>query len=174
MPEPSNRPGFQQLKPRTSNTNIIEDSLATIPEATVSSTDQSPLVETVKDQVASILDPIQRHTALVKIQGPFNDVQLDSIARGMVYLQKLGLVSVIVVERDDWTRGDESERTDVTEDGARVVKALEQQGARARPVFQAIARLGPKPAPSNASTGNSPRISRIRKSTSIAPHLISD
>jgi hypothetical protein len=47
------------------------------------------------------LNPRIRRTALVKIQGPFTDVQLNSVARGMAQLQKLGLVSVIVVDRDD-------------------------------------------------------------------------
>jgi amino-acid N-acetyltransferase len=102
-------------------------------------------VESVQQQVASILDPIHRHTALIKIQGPFTDTQLESITKGIVYLEKLGLVSVIIVERDDWAPGDEQERSDVVEESARVVRALERQGARARPIFQAISRLGPTP-----------------------------
>lgn len=47
---------------------------------------------------------IQQHTALVKVQGPFTRRQLESIADGMVYLKKLGLVSVIVVEGDGWSQ----------------------------------------------------------------------
>ena len=58
----------------------------------------------------SILHPVYRRTALVKIQGPFTDRQLDSIARGMVYLDKAGLTSVIVVEHDDLPKGEEHER----------------------------------------------------------------
>lgn len=46
----------------------------------------------------------QQHTALVKVQGPFTKRQLESIADGMVYLKKLGLVSVIVVEGDGWSQ----------------------------------------------------------------------
>lgn len=122
--------------------NTLGTSKLEIPIAT----DTASLSEHLTNkQIESILDPVHRHTALVKIQGPFNDRQLESIARGMVYLQKLGLVSVIVVERDDWTRGDEHERSDVIDEAGRVVKALEEQGARARPLLQAIARLGPKP-----------------------------
>jgi amino-acid N-acetyltransferase len=95
--------------------------------------------------VKSILDPVQQHTALVKIQGPFTDVQLDSIARGMVYLEKLGLVSVIVVENDEFKRGDVDERELVVDETMRVVKALEKHGTRARPVLGPVVRLGPKP-----------------------------
>ncbi|KAL0578615.1 Amino-acid acetyltransferase, mitochondrial [Marasmius crinis-equi] len=94
--------------------------------------------------IASILNPVVRRTALVKVQGPFTDVQLESIARGMVYLEKLGLVSVIVVENDELVR-DQDDRSSIVEETMRVVSALEKQGARARPVLGAVVRLGPKP-----------------------------
>lgn len=45
--------------------------------------------------------PVQQHTALVKVQGPFTTRQLESIADGMVYLKRLGLVSVIVLDSED-------------------------------------------------------------------------
>jgi amino-acid N-acetyltransferase len=95
--------------------------------------------------VSSILNPINYHTALVKFQGPFSPRQLESIARGMVHLSKLGLVSVIVIESDDWVPGEEGERRDAVEECMTVAKALEEQGARARPVLDAIVRLGPHP-----------------------------
>ncbi|KAF5312727.1 hypothetical protein D9619_002879 [Psilocybe cf. subviscida] len=95
--------------------------------------------------VASILNPIYRRTALVKIQGPYTDVQLDSICRGLVYLEKLGLVSVIVVENVERPRGDEDERSVIIDEVMRVVTNLEKQGSRARPVVGAVVRLGPKP-----------------------------
>ncbi|KAG1757741.1 mitochondrial amino-acid acetyltransferase [Suillus lakei] len=94
--------------------------------------------------LSSILNPVYRRTALVKLQGPFTNKQLDSIARGMVYLEKLGLVSVIVVENDQ-VRGDDGERSALIEEIMRVVSALEAQGAEARPVLGTIVRLGPKP-----------------------------
>ncbi|KAJ3808106.1 mitochondrial amino-acid acetyltransferase [Lentinula lateritia] len=99
----------------------------------------------VSPLIASIIDPVIRRTALVKIQGPFNQVQLDSIARGMVYLEKLGLVSVIVVENDDVQRGEQDSRSVIVEDTMRLVSCLEKHGARARPVLGAVVRLGPKP-----------------------------
>ncbi|KAF8757074.1 N-acetylglutamate synthase [Rhizoctonia solani] len=95
--------------------------------------------------IASILNPVQRHTALVKFQGPFTDRQLESVARGMVYLEKLGLTSVIVVELDDWVRGEPDERARILQETRRVVEALEAQGARARPLTEAVVRLGPHP-----------------------------
>ncbi|KAF9479726.1 mitochondrial amino-acid acetyltransferase [Pholiota conissans] len=97
----------------------------------------SPVIE-------SILDPVYRRTALVKIQGPFSSNQLDSICKGLVYLEKLGLVSVIVVENDEQPRGEEDERSAIIDDVMRVVTGLEKMGSRARPVVGAVVRLGPK------------------------------
>jgi amino-acid N-acetyltransferase len=62
-----------------------------------------------------------------------------------VYLEKLGLVSVIVVENDEQVRGEQDERSAIVEETMRVVNCLERQGARARPVVGAVVRLGPKP-----------------------------
>lgn len=101
--------------------------------------------QAVPPVAAQILNPVYRRTALVKLQGPFTDRQLDSVCKGLVYLEKLGLVSVIVVELDDWIRGDDGEKVAVTNEVNRVVSALESQGARARPILQSVVRLGPKP-----------------------------
>ena len=81
----------------------------------------------------------------MKVQGPFTDVQLDSITRGLVYLEKLGLVSVVVVENDNLFIGDHDERATMIEETMRVVRSLEKHGSRARPVLGPIVRLGPKP-----------------------------
>ncbi|KAG8887751.1 Amino-acid acetyltransferase, mitochondrial [Tulasnella sp. 332] len=98
-----------------------------------------------------LLNPIQRRTALVKLQGPFTDRQLESICLGLVYLGKLGLVCVIVVARDDWHPGSSGERRNAQEDVMRVARELEAQGAKARPILGPTVRLGPKPRQSNDS-----------------------
>ncbi|TFK56947.1 mitochondrial amino-acid acetyltransferase [Heliocybe sulcata] len=95
--------------------------------------------------INAILNPIYRRTALVKIQGPFTDRQLDSVCRGIIYLEKLGLVSVIVVENDDLPRGVEHERDAILEDTLRVAQFLEHHGGKARPTLGALVRLGPQP-----------------------------
>ncbi|KAG1825772.1 uncharacterized protein BJ212DRAFT_1475153 [Suillus subaureus] len=126
---------------------ILNDSTPSFPkEAPDISVNKQP--EQVKPSpspiLSSILNPVYRRTALVKLQGPFTNKQLDSIARGMVYLETLGLVSVIVVENDQ-VRGDDGERSALIEEVMRVVSALEAQGAEARPVLGTVVRLGPKP-----------------------------
>lgn len=45
---------------------------------------------------------IESHTALVKVQGPFSNRQLQSIAEGLNYLKQLGLFSVIVLDNESW------------------------------------------------------------------------
>ena len=44
----------------------------------------------------------ESHTALVKLQGPFTNRQLLSIAEGLAYLKQLGLLCVVVVDHDGW------------------------------------------------------------------------
>ncbi|KAF8500662.1 mitochondrial amino-acid acetyltransferase [Hysterangium stoloniferum] len=108
-----------------------------------------PTVEAPSLIISSILDPVYRRTALVKIQGPFTDRQLESVATGMVYLEKLGLVSVVVVDHDDWVKGEAGERARVVEEVIRVTAALERQGAKARPLLEPIVRLGPESHPNS-------------------------
>lgn len=111
-------------------------------EAANAASEPNPLVETM-------LNPIVRRPALVKIQGPFTDHQLFSIARGIHHLQKLGLVSVVVIDRDDIPPTEsldsvaaEAQRTLMLRDVERCVHFLAKSQAPARPVLATVARLG--------------------------------
>ncbi|KAI5124087.1 hypothetical protein M0805_000902 [Coniferiporia weirii] len=135
---PRARPIQQPVTPQ------LDLSLPPLPTSQdVASTSQEPVP--VHPLATSILNPVHRRTALIKFQGPFTDRQLESVAKGLVYLEKLGLTSVIVVELDNWIKGETDEKANATEEVMRVVSALERQGARARPILQSIVRLGPKP-----------------------------
>jgi amino-acid N-acetyltransferase len=101
----------------------------------------NPLVETV-------LNPILQRPALVKIQGPFSDTQLRSVANGIHHLQKLGLVSVVVIDRDDippFESSDpvaaEAQRELMLRDTERVVHFLTRGGAPARPILSTVTRI---------------------------------
>ncbi len=93
-----------------------------------------------------ILGRASQRTALVKIQGPFSSAQLESVAKGMAYLQKLGLVSVIVVDRDDLHSGIENGlsaqdlRQIAMRDVERTVSSLIKYRAPARPVLATVIR----------------------------------
>lgn len=93
------------------------------------------------------------HTALVKIQGPFTDRQLESIAEGMVYLKKLGLVSIIVMDNESWMEegntitglSDGERRTRIIslrermkEETLKFADMLEEQGGEARPLLEGV------------------------------------
>jgi len=98
--------------------------------------------------VTSLLNPVVRRPALVKIQGPFTDVQLNSVSRGMARLQKLGLVSVIVVDRDDLPSSEpedpvaqQRQRTVMLREVERVCQFLSRHRAQARPILATVARL---------------------------------
>ncbi|PWN19067.1 hypothetical protein BCV69DRAFT_284663 [Microstroma glucosiphilum] len=68
---------------------------------------------------------VQQHTALVKVQGPFTRRQLESIADGMIYLKKLGLVSVIVVDGEEWSLPGYT--SEFSSDGIRMEQAEEDK-----------------------------------------------
>lgn len=100
-----------------------------------------------------LMQPVHRHTALVKIQGPFTDRQLESIAEGMVYLKKLGLVSIIVLDHEEWTHEEEaltafshedrqericSLRESIKAETLRLADMLEAKGGEARPLLDGV------------------------------------
>lgn len=101
-----------------------------------------------------LLAPENRHTALVKVQGPFTDRQLESIAEGMVYLKKLGLVSIIVVDNEAWMEREKETmletsleekrrkviklREEMKKETLRFTSMLEAKGGEARPLLEGV------------------------------------
>lgn len=96
---------------------------------------------------------INLHTALVKIQGPFTDRQLESIAEGMVYLKRLGLVSIIVMDNEEWDlareiiQGESKQeresriillREEMKRDTLKFADMLEAKGGEARPLLEGV------------------------------------
>ncbi|WWC66469.1 uncharacterized protein I206_100371 [Kwoniella pini CBS 10737] len=123
---------------------------STTSDITTTSTSTSNKTESQAENplVNSLLNPIIRRPALVKIQGPFTDAQLDSICKGMAHLQKLGLVSVIVVDRDDLPTIESKDRFEaqrqrsiVRKEVERVVHFLSRHRSIARPIFSTVARI---------------------------------
>ncbi|BGP17368.1 hypothetical protein JCM10213_003412 [Rhodosporidiobolus nylandii] len=97
--------------------------------------------------------PASRHTALVKVQGPFSDRQLESIAEGMVYLKKLGLVSIVVMDHEQWMVEEQRlEHLDSVRRREEVIKLreqmkretlrfsemLERKGGSSRPLLEGV------------------------------------
>lgn len=86
----------------------------------------------------SFLEPDHQHTGIVKVQGPFSDRQLNSIAEGLVYLRRLGLVSMIVVDLDDWSPEHPDYKLRMRNEVLRVTDMLEQAGGEAQPILEAL------------------------------------
>ncbi|GAA5848851.1 hypothetical protein JCM8547_006366 [Rhodosporidiobolus lusitaniae] len=97
--------------------------------------------------------PASRHTALVKVQGPFSDRQLESIAEGMVYLKKLGLVPIVVMDHEKWVEeeerfadlDDKRRREEVSrlrdhmkQESIRFSDMLEKMGGASRPLLEGV------------------------------------
>lgn len=85
-----------------------------------------------------ILSPVLEHTGLVKVQGPFNDRQLKSIAEGLVYLRKLGLIPIIVVDFEGWSARQRDARIEINDEVMRLVEMLEKAGGSAWPITQPV------------------------------------
>lgn len=82
----------------------------------------------------SILNPLHRHTALIKVEYPLGEHQAE-IARTLVSLQKLGLLPVVVVDSP-------GSRQQVTDTVLSLVDAIDSAGGRARPILNAIFENG--------------------------------
>ncbi|WVQ97157.1 amino-acid acetyltransferase, mitochondrial [Kwoniella sp. CBS 9459] len=141
--------------PPSPNTVPSTDALPATPTTGNANTEDGTDANASNPLVNSLLDPILRRPALVKIQGPFTDAQLDSICRGMAHLQKLGLVSVIVVDRDDLPSTESKDRFEAQRQRAivrheveRIVHFLGRHRAVARPIFSTVARIIENPPPS--------------------------
>ena len=143
---PHDNPSFPLSKSTTPTTAFIE--------SPSSAAGELHPVEGKTELAEELLQPIHRHTALVKIQGPFTDRQLESIAEGMVYLKKLGLVSIIVMDSEEWaepvphpyleetveerTARHVALREKMKADTLRFTDMLEAQGGEARPLLEGV------------------------------------
>lgn len=144
------RPAFplsDQTTPTTAYTQTVSSSSAQSTSADDIVTGKTPLAD-------SLLAPENRHTALVKVQGPFTERQLESIAEGMVYLKKLGLVSIIVVDNESWMEREKQTfvgmtteekrrevvrlREEMKRETLRVTRMLEAKGGSARPLLEGV------------------------------------
>jgi amino-acid N-acetyltransferase len=119
------------------------------PRASTSKNVDVTAAEAGNEVIESIIDPVHHHAALVKIQGPFTDRQLASIAEGMVYLRKLGLISIIVLDSEEWIQTvepSEGERANLREsmvqETMRFAEMLDDKGCSARPINEGVIRIG--------------------------------
>lgn len=104
--------------------------------------------------VDSLLWPTD-HLALIKLEGPFEKENLAAIATTLVQLQKLGLMSIVMLDNQGWWQNQgpaalssgslESEveqsvetRRRMMKDMAEMVEEIEKFGGRARPIYEGV------------------------------------
>ncbi|CAG8604687.1 5593_t:CDS:2 [Ambispora gerdemannii] len=95
--------------------------------------------------IDSLLTPSVNHIALIKIQGPLNELNRKDIAKTLLHLQKLGLMSIVVVGNEDWkemilegsSRFRELFQKMIIEAGL-ICDAIEQNGGRATPIYNSV------------------------------------
>ncbi|GAA99668.1 uncharacterized protein L969DRAFT_47295 [Mixia osmundae IAM 14324] len=123
---------------------ITEQILSDLPKASAATTSPAEASQVLLDReqfVDKLLNPVHQHTAIVKVQGPFTDRQLSSIAEGMVYLKKLGLVAIMSLDNEDWAGlADKPDllRQTIIAETLELVDKLETAGAGARPLIDDV------------------------------------
>ncbi|ORZ04077.1 hypothetical protein BCR41DRAFT_328592 [Lobosporangium transversale] len=147
---PSPREARQFLSRFTLPAPVQKTSLTSSTHLAVSGTDSSP--SSNKTFVDSLLWPTD-HVALIKLEGPFEHDNLIAIANTLVQLQRLGLMSVVMLDNQTWWRhqsphlndalvsgSDQSAeiRRRMMNDMADVVEEIERSGGRARPIYDGV------------------------------------
>ncbi|KAF9272609.1 Amino-acid acetyltransferase, mitochondrial [Mortierella alpina] len=100
------------------------------------------------DFVDTLLWPTD-HLALIKLEGPFEKQSLTAIANTLVQLQRLGLMSVVMLDNQTWWQDagglDQSAETRqrMMKDMLELVEEIEKSGGKARPVSEDIFEAPP-------------------------------
>ncbi|KAG0263104.1 Amino-acid acetyltransferase, mitochondrial [Mortierella polycephala] len=89
------------------------------------------------------------HLALIKLEGPFKKDDLAAVASTLVQLQRIGLLSVVMLDNQTWWQkqssfdsGAENQsaatRQRMLKDMTEFVEEIEKFGGRARPVYEGV------------------------------------
>ncbi|KAF9178719.1 Amino-acid acetyltransferase, mitochondrial [Haplosporangium sp. Z 767] len=89
------------------------------------------------------------HLALIKLEGPFEKDNLAAVASTLVQLQRIGLLSVVMLDNQTWWQkqgsfdsGAENQsvatRQRMLKDMTEIVDEIEKFGGRARPVYEGV------------------------------------
>ncbi|KAF9084389.1 Amino-acid acetyltransferase, mitochondrial [Mortierella sp. AD031] len=101
--------------------------------------------------VDSLLWPTD-HLALIKLEGPFSKDSLAGVANTLVQLQRLGFMSVVMLDNQIWWQNNDLVSTDsgidlhpsaetrrrMMKDMADIVEEIELSGGRARPIYEGV------------------------------------
>lgn len=114
-----------------------------------------PLIQQLTVQKTPFIDTLFttriEHVALIKIQGPFTPLDLKCVAKTLVHLQKLGMMSIAVLDNDEWRETLQEGplkfnelRKQMMEDATKISEAIENAGGRSTPIPNEIFTLTKK------------------------------
>ncbi|KAF9341026.1 Amino-acid acetyltransferase, mitochondrial [Linnemannia elongata] len=102
--------------------------------------------------IDSLLWPTD-HLALIKLEGPFDKDGLSGVANTLVQLQRLGLMSVVMLDNQTWWQSNAAQvptdsgvnlhpaaetRRRMMKDMTDIVEEIESSGGRARPIYEGV------------------------------------
>ncbi|KAG9296350.1 hypothetical protein G9A89_014942 [Geosiphon pyriformis] len=118
--------------------------------------------------VDSLFTPQIDHIALIKIQCPLTELNHKYVAKTLVNLQRLGLMSIVVLGNEEWKdmmlegpRNFYKLQQRMIEEAGMVSEAVEKAGGRATPIYNGVFTIKNKPLSANEvhdklqTTGNS-------------------
>ncbi|KAF8926568.1 Amino-acid acetyltransferase, mitochondrial, partial [Haplosporangium gracile] len=118
--------------------------------------------------IDSLLWPTD-HLALIKLEGPFDKNSLAGVANTLVQLQRLGLMSVIMLDNQTWWQSNAAQvptdsgvnlhpaaetRRQMMKDMTDIVEEIESSGGRARPIYEGVFEEVRKEKKTNSRIGN--------------------
>ncbi|KAF9134299.1 Amino-acid acetyltransferase, mitochondrial [Mortierella sp. 14UC] len=147
MPSPREARQFLSKFSPPTTPSVIPGAPESTTGAPSSTSQQSPGTNFID----SLLWPTD-HLALIKLEGPFDKDGLAGVANTLVQLQRLGLMSVVMLDNQTWWQSDAQVPTDsganlhpsaetrrrMMKDMTDIVEEIESSGGRARPIYDGV------------------------------------
>ncbi|KAG9061424.1 Amino-acid acetyltransferase, mitochondrial [Linnemannia hyalina] len=117
----------------------------------INNSNQAPAASEAKF-IDSLLWPTD-HLALIKLEGPFDKDKLSGVANTLVQMQRLGLMSVVMLDNQTWWQSNATKvptdsgvnlhpaaetRQRMMKDMNDIVEEIESSGGRARPIYEFV------------------------------------
>ncbi|KAG0329002.1 Amino-acid acetyltransferase, mitochondrial [Podila horticola] len=138
--------------PREARQFLSKFSPPAVPAAATTPETAQPSAVTTTGFVDTLLWPTD-HLALIKLEGPFEKENFAAVANTLVQLQRLGLLSIVMLDNQTWWQNqgpdgstsavsveDQSAeiRQKMMKDMIDMVEEIEKSGGKARPVYEGV------------------------------------
>ncbi|KAF9303329.1 Amino-acid acetyltransferase, mitochondrial [Mortierella antarctica] len=138
--------------PREARQFLSKFSPPAVPAAVTTPETGQPSAATITGFVDTLLWPTD-HLALIKLESPFEKENLAAVANTLVQLQRLGLLSIVMLDNQTWwqNKGPDGSTSAVSVEGQSaeirqkmmkdmidMVEEIEKSGGKARPVYEGV------------------------------------